>query len=254
MMRVFVEHYDAVAIGSSTQLLTDALTVRRMSWLQKATMEALTRYQRAAAARLDEVLERLHAPIYFCTEHGEIDATLTVAASLINRQLPVSPTAFQHSVHNAGAGYVTIATKTRNPSATVSSGFLSFDKTIFWAFEELRRGRQQAVILVRAGEHANGAAPDVIAECELLVLTTDHREPPALNPDRRWELMAVGYGSLSAAEQDRTTGSTVGSPGIHEAAIDRAFVPLRLDRKKASFHRIVTSADTDERIVSRWSL
>src|SRR5262249_27338723 len=155
---------------------------------QKAAMEALAELKEAGFALPP------NAAIYFATQFGEVDATLAVAESILAKALPVSPTAFQHSVHNAVPGYVSIACEARNPSLTVSSGFRSFDKLLFWSFHELRSGLLDAALVINANERLAERSP--LAESEMLLLAANS---DATNTALPTELTAVNRASSRTA-------------------------------------------------------
>ncbi len=210
---------------------------RRMSLLQKATMACFAQIRPALDAGA-EPEERLL--IAFATRFGEVDATLNVADAILNRTLPVSPVFFQHSVHNAAAGYVSIASGRRDPSITTANGFLSFDLLLYWAAHELAAGLRDRVLLLSAAEHAvSAAAAELPAECEALLLTRSE----SLAPNRVATLVSIQYAGdpdrYAAALRTLTEGPSHLST---EAESPLAAHPLRLDlAKKGPFHRIMAS-------------
>lgn len=245
MRRVYVDTYAHATVGPGAALRSPPALTRRMSWMQKAAMEALAALEAPPA----------DAAVYFATQFGEVDATLTVAASILSRQLPVSPTAFQHSVHNAVPGYVTIACESRAPSLTVSAGFASFDKLLFWAFHELRAGLLDRTLLVYGSERL-GPEPGEMARCEMLLLSAG-----LVNALPRTELRSVTRASSRAAldllMKDLGPGA---AQEFHETEGGVAEAPLRLDRTDGTFHRILTSFAPEtsgefpfEAYVSTWS-
>lgn len=248
MRRIFVERYAYASSGPSLPAKASPTLTRRMSWMQKAAMEALETIKPLP----------LDAPLYFATQYGEVDATLAVAASILSRQLPVSPTAFQHSVHNAVPGYLTIASGSRSPSLTVSSGFASFDKILFWAAHELNADLIDKVIVAQAFERLPSPVADdpEIAACELLLLTTS----PTQAPQRELQSIVrlTSQSMLEEALQQR--GSEV-TQTFHETAARAVATPLRLDSFAGNFLRITesfgvesASARNFEAYVSKWNL
>lgn len=51
---------------------------------------------------------RTHVPLVFCSRHGECERSVELLSNLA-RKLPISPTSFSMSVHNATAGLLSIA-------------------------------------------------------------------------------------------------------------------------------------------------
>ena len=62
----------------------------------------------------------------FASAHGDQATTDAICATLARTPAELSPTRFHHSVHNAPAGYWTIATGCRAPSSAVCAGTRSF--------------------------------------------------------------------------------------------------------------------------------
>lgn len=75
----------------------------------------------AAAARAPDEL-----PCVFVSMHGDVNTTDAVCTTLANAPLEVSPTRFHNSVHNAAAGYWTVATGCREASTALAAGVGSF--------------------------------------------------------------------------------------------------------------------------------
>lgn len=244
MKRVYATNYTYAEAGPDQLAVAPPALTRRMSWMQKAAMEALQALNNTGFRLPDG------APVYFATQFGEVDATLAVASSILSKALPVSPTAFQHSVHNAVPGYVTIALESRNPSLTVSAGYASLDKLLFWAFHELRHGLIPSALLLNAHERLG---PETAA-CELLVLSTEAPTGVELRAIERagtrpaWDLLMK---SLGQHEQQV----------FREPAAGAAPAPLRLDRMSGTLHRILMPFSPDspaafpfEAFVSTWSV
>ncbi|MEO8936770.1 MAG: beta-ketoacyl synthase chain length factor [Burkholderiaceae bacterium] len=62
----------------------------------------------------------------FASAHGELAIVDYLCDTLAHDPLALSPTRFHHSVHNAAAGYWTIATTSRGPSTSIAAGDASF--------------------------------------------------------------------------------------------------------------------------------
>lgn len=69
----------------------------------------------------------------FGSAHGDQTITDEMCATLARAPLEVSPTRFHHSVHNAAAGYWTIATGCHAPSSAVAAGACTFGATLLEA-------------------------------------------------------------------------------------------------------------------------
>lgn len=62
----------------------------------------------------------------FTSSGGDMDIMDRLCTTIANKPTLISPTYFHNSVHNAPAGYWSIATESRLPSTSISSGDMSF--------------------------------------------------------------------------------------------------------------------------------
>lgn len=69
----------------------------------------------------------------FASAHGDQTITDAICATLARAPVELSPTRFHHSVHNAPAGYWTIATGCRAPSSAVCAGAHTFGAALLEA-------------------------------------------------------------------------------------------------------------------------
>lgn len=141
---------------------------RRMSPLQKVLLEVSGQWKEHHKELFEEALVKRQAQILFATSFGEMESVLNVLTSILNNQLPVSPTAFQHSVHNCAPGYFSIVNGLRNAAVTASTGFLSLDKCLHAAFQKIRAGVLDSVFVIAADERHKEVQPFVEGECLLL--------------------------------------------------------------------------------------
>ncbi len=75
-------------------------------------------------------------PCVFASIHGDLATTEALCTTLANAPLETSPTRFHNSVHNAPAGYWTVATGCQAPSNAVSAWHGSFAAGLFEAAVE----------------------------------------------------------------------------------------------------------------------
>ncbi|MGB1580124.1 MAG: beta-ketoacyl synthase chain length factor [Nevskiales bacterium] len=83
----------------------------------------------------------------FASSGGDTDIVNLICSSLATPQRPVSPTHFHNSVHNAAAGYWSIATGSRKPSTSLSAFDGSFGAGLMEA-AVLCASEAQPVLLV----------------------------------------------------------------------------------------------------------
>ncbi|GAB3779180.1 beta-ketoacyl synthase chain length factor [Dyella agri] len=83
----------------------------------------------------------------FASAHGDQAITDEICTTLARAPAELSPTRFHHSVHNAPAGYWTIATGCRAPSSAVCAGIHSFGAALLEASTQAL-AEQRPVLLV----------------------------------------------------------------------------------------------------------
>ncbi|MBN8712356.1 MAG: beta-ketoacyl synthase chain length factor [Xanthomonadales bacterium] len=88
-------------------------------------------------------------PCVFASSHGDQATTDYMCATLAREPLELSPTRFHNSVHNAPAGYWTIAVGCRAASSAVSAGRASFGAGLLEAGSQAL-GNDEAVLLACA--------------------------------------------------------------------------------------------------------
>jgi hypothetical protein len=97
----------------------------------------------------------------FASAYGDLAITDYLCATLARAPGELSPTRFHHSVHNAPAGYWTIATGCRAPSSAVSAGHASVGAGLLEA-ATLACAEQRPVLLVCSDTAGRGPLGDRI--------------------------------------------------------------------------------------------
>ncbi len=107
----------------------------------------------------------------FASAHGDQAITDAICTTLARAPAELSPTRFHHSVHNAPAGYWTIATGCRAPSSAVCAGAHTFGAALLEAASQVL-AEQRPVLL---------ACSDIAGRGPLLEMTgCDHAFGSAL--------------------------------------------------------------------------
>ncbi|MBD8898670.1 beta-ketoacyl synthase chain length factor [Rhodanobacter sp. DHG33] len=83
----------------------------------------------------------------FASAHGDQSITDAICSTLVEAPTQLSPTRFHHSVHNAPAGYWTIATGCRAPSSATCAGSHTFGAALLEAATQAL-AEQRPVLLV----------------------------------------------------------------------------------------------------------
>ncbi|MBD8880043.1 beta-ketoacyl synthase chain length factor [Rhodanobacter sp. 7MK24] len=91
----------------------------------------------------------------FASAHGDQSITDEICATLARAPTELSPTRFHHSVHNASAGYWTIATGCRAPSSAMCAGAHTFGAALLEAATQAL-AEQRPVLLVCSDTAGSG--------------------------------------------------------------------------------------------------
>lgn len=97
----------------------------------------------------------------FASSHGDQAITDYMCATLAQAPTELSPIRFHNSVHNAPAGYWTIATGCHAPSTAVAAQRASFGAGLLEAISQVLTG-QRAVLLVGSDSGSSGPLGEVI--------------------------------------------------------------------------------------------
>lgn len=144
---------------------------------------------REAAARL---------PTVFASSGGDGDVINDICTTLAGEDRQVSPTKFHNSVHNAPAGYWSIATGSRAPSTSLSAYDCSFAAGLLEAASQLawRGGR---LLLICADmpypEPLRGARPVTLPFAAALLIGGERS-------DASFAVIEIAMGNAAAAADD----------------------------------------------------
>lgn len=173
----------ACILGPRTPLSFAHPLARRMTPLQKALLEVAYRVEANARGDFERLVRQGGCALYFATALGELSSNLAMLEALRREELPLSPTAFQHSVHNCPVGYLSILMGLKNPMVTLCGGLDAAHKGLALGVAEARRnadprtGRGGAVFVLAADElRGDGDAGEGLARAEALLLETCRHE------------------------------------------------------------------------------
>lgn len=123
--------------------------VRFVPAMQRRRLSRLARMTMQVANELCPVEQLRDAGLVFASRHGELRTSVGLLTD-IARDLPLSPTAFSHSVHNAPVGLVSIATANAQPASSIAARRGTFAAGLIetLALAERRRGRPVVLLAV----------------------------------------------------------------------------------------------------------
>ena len=154
-----------------------AMTRRRFSRLSKMALQV------AFDAAPPELLADV--PTVFASRHGEANACVALLSD-IARNMPLSPTAFSHSVHNTQGGLFSIAANNGRTSSAIAAMEHTFCAGLIEALAISERENSRPTLLVVADEPAPGMIRGATDELEcpfalaLLVEPTAGRAAPGI--------------------------------------------------------------------------
>jgi len=135
-----------------------------------------------------KVIEKIecssNTSMVFASSEGDLDITDKICKALATEEKMVSPTLFHNSVHNAPAGYFSIAADMKTPSISLSAGDNTFSAGLI------------------------EAATQVLVESnDVLLVTYDNVTPEDLDGFRHFDYPVGIALLLSTSEQSNTMGS-----------------------------------------------
>jgi hypothetical protein len=188
--------------------LLPAVERRRTGMLVKLTLAAgqdALGGSREAAARL---------PTVFASSGGDGEVINDICITLAGEDRQVSPTRFHNSVHNAPAGYWSIATGSRAPSTSLSAYDGSFAAGLVEAAAQIATGCERLLLV-----SADMPYPEPLRSMR-----------PVTRPFAVALLLCAARGASSVASLDIAPGGPGATP---DAMVDAALERLRLDNPAA---------------------
>lgn len=101
----------------------------------------------------------LDLPGVFACSCGDLDVVDRILVALTQPDKPVSPTLFHNSVHNAPAGYLSIATSNRAPSTSISAHDGSFVAGLLEAVSQVRESNNRVLLVAYDGATPTNLQP-----------------------------------------------------------------------------------------------
>ena len=123
----------------------------------------LTRIMLTVAFECCSPEERARVGSVFASRHGNINESIELLERLA-LQLPLSPTRFSHSVHNAQAGLFSIAAGNRQASSSIAAEAETFACGFLEALTFLERAPENPVLLVMADVPLSDAFAGLVDE------------------------------------------------------------------------------------------
>ena len=121
----------------------------------------------AAAAVRESGLDAATLPSVFTSAHGDLAVNDYMCTTLASQPTLISPTKFHNSVHNAAAGYWTIATGCHEASTALTAFDASFGAGLLEAASQCQADARP-VLLVAFDVEATGALASVTASAGML--------------------------------------------------------------------------------------
>ena len=162
----------------------------------------------AAAAVRESGLDAATLPSIFTSAHGDLAINDYMCSTLASEPTLISPTKFHNSVHNAAAGYWTMATGCHEASSALSAFDASFGAGLLEAAVQCQADARP-VLLVAVDVAATGALASVTESTGLLACAL------VLSPRASERAMAAFDWSLAGAT---TRATAIRSPAAQSLA------------------------------------
>ncbi|MEO6709671.1 MAG: beta-ketoacyl synthase chain length factor [Planctomycetota bacterium] len=145
------EDWQAWARAPHAPALEGSPEMRFIPAMQRRRYSRLSRM--ALQVAFDATPPELQADVssVFASRHGESNACVALLSD-IARAVPISPTAFSHSVHNTQGGLFSIAAGNGRPSSSIAAGTDTFCAGLIEALGICERRRPGFTLLVVADE------------------------------------------------------------------------------------------------------
>jgi hypothetical protein len=175
----------------------------------------------AAAAVRASGLDAATLPSIFTSAHGDLAINDYMCSTLASEPTLISPTKFHNSVHNAAAGYWTIATGCREASSALSAFDASFGAGLLEAASQCQADARP-VLLVAVDVEAAGALASVTDSIGLLAcaLVLSPRASERTMTALDWSLVGATGGATalrSAAARSLAGNAMAGALPLLEA-------------------------------------
>jgi hypothetical protein len=151
----------------------------------------------AAAAVRESGLDAATLPAIFTSAHGDLGVNDYMCSTLAKEPTLISPTKFHNSVHNAAAGYWTIATGCHEASTALTAFDASFGAGLLEAIMQCQADARP-VLLIAVDVEAAGALASVTESTGLLACAV------VLSPRKSERTVATFDWSLRSASGSET--------------------------------------------------
>jgi hypothetical protein len=133
--------------------LTDGAGIDEPVSFTRASLRHATRAARLCGLAAEGACEEARCPTgslscVFSSALGELEITDQICSILAEQPLALSPVLFHNSVHNAAAGYWSIASQSRNPCRAVAAGPFSFAMGFLTAIGQIQTEPETPVLYV----------------------------------------------------------------------------------------------------------
>jgi hypothetical protein len=175
----------------------------------------------AAAAVRESGLDAATLPLIFTSAHGDLAVNDYMCSTLAKEPTLISPTKFHNSVHNAAAGYWTIATGCREASTALTAFGGSFGAGLLEAALQCQADARP-VLLVAVDVESVGALASVTESAGLLAcaLVLSPRKSERTVAAFDWSLRSARGGETpirSAAARSLADNAMAGALPLFEA-------------------------------------
>ena len=157
-MPVWLHHYRKSQFNKGDDLQVKHPLVRRLTSLQLGVVDALLQFQLSRPDLWQEFCNDENIQIFYSTKLGEIDTSISLTQQVLSKDYPLSPKDFQNSVYNAAIGAASVIFDFHNGYTACSDGFLSREKSILLAFNQIESRECTAALIIHSQAWSSSTA------------------------------------------------------------------------------------------------
>lgn len=168
MNSVYLMYHNEINISKESILKEERFSLRRLTPIQKVSVEIVASLMHTDSLLYQKCFISEEMQIYFATKFGEIKSVMKTSSYILKNELPVSPSAFQSSVHNCAVGVVSIFHKLNMPHVVISCPTDPLSKALSLAYAKIQSGRSDIICILYAEESPN--LQDFNATARLIII------------------------------------------------------------------------------------
>lgn len=171
MNRIYLIDYQRIDFLGEFKYTENHKSLKRYTNLQKSATEALNKIKLEQESIYHHIKNPKDTLIIFTSQFGELSLNISIAESVINKDLPIFPVKFQRSVFNSTFGQSSIDHGLNNTHLSIGKGFLSLDHAIYLGYTLLKNNIWKNIFIIYGDEISMKPENGKLSRCETLLLS-----------------------------------------------------------------------------------